>query len=382
MSTATLTEPRIQSVDVTDGAIVAHLADGRAVSVPLEWSWRLTDATPEQRAHWEIIGDGQGVRWPDVDEDISVEGMLRGVPARRPSRTEMRILLDASSLIDAEHGKPVSFGELDKLLREHHARLILAYTNVEEFAGGPFDENRDWLALRDRLGQIEGLPVGYIRERGIMLAELREAVAAFKEKRECAPVDPYVKRWDETVRPEGPSPMQMVVNQSLYDCVSSVLRVAGGSPLTLGKKLLDDTFREQFQKDRELPLEIRSDFDKHFRETIRRHLVGHSIPDPSERPDELADWIYADPATRCPGYRLAWEARRELMRNITEKVSGNGAIDFAGALVVPYVDAVTMDGNAADRCRRAIKRLKAQYPAINYEERIFTSLKELLGARF
>ena len=86
MSTATLTEPRIVSVHVTDEAIVAHLADGRVVSVPLEWSWRLTDAMPEQRAHWEIIGDGQGVHWPDVDEDISVEGMLRGVPARRPSR--------------------------------------------------------------------------------------------------------------------------------------------------------------------------------------------------------------------------------------------------------------------------------------------------------
>jgi hypothetical protein len=86
MSTATLTEPLIVSVNVTNEAIVAHLADGRVVSVPLNWSWRLTDATPEQRAHWEIIGDGQGVRWPDVDEDIGVAGMLRGVPARRPSR--------------------------------------------------------------------------------------------------------------------------------------------------------------------------------------------------------------------------------------------------------------------------------------------------------
>jgi hypothetical protein len=63
-------------------------------------------------------------------------------------------------------------------------------------------------------------------------------------------------------------------------------------------------------------------------------------------------------------------------------VSGNDAIDFAGALVVPYVDAVTMDGNAADRCRRVIKRLKAQNPAINYDERIFIGLKELLDAKF
>lgn len=92
MSTAILTEPRVVSVNVTDEAIVADLADGRIISVPLEWSWRLSDANPQQRAHWEIIGDGQGIHWPDVDEDISVEGMLRGVPAKRPSRSETRKL--------------------------------------------------------------------------------------------------------------------------------------------------------------------------------------------------------------------------------------------------------------------------------------------------
>jgi hypothetical protein len=54
--------------------------------VPLAWSWRLAEATPEQREHYEIIGDGTGVHWPDIDEDISVEGMLAGTPARRPTR--------------------------------------------------------------------------------------------------------------------------------------------------------------------------------------------------------------------------------------------------------------------------------------------------------
>ncbi|MGH9469281.1 MAG: DUF2442 domain-containing protein [Terriglobia bacterium] len=85
MSTAILTDARIVSVEVSDAAIIAHLADRRVVSVPLEWSWRLMKATPQQRAHWEIIGDGQGVHWPEVDEDISLEGMLRGVPAKQPS---------------------------------------------------------------------------------------------------------------------------------------------------------------------------------------------------------------------------------------------------------------------------------------------------------
>jgi len=86
MSTAVLTEPTIRHVEVSDEAITAHLVDGRVISVPLAWSWRLSEATPAQRANWELIGNGHGVHWPDVDEDISAEGMLAGVPARRPWR--------------------------------------------------------------------------------------------------------------------------------------------------------------------------------------------------------------------------------------------------------------------------------------------------------
>lgn len=78
-------DPRITAIDVTDDTIAATLADGRTISVPLVWSWRLAGATPEQRANWRLIGGGEGVHWPDVDEDISVRGMLDGIPARRPT---------------------------------------------------------------------------------------------------------------------------------------------------------------------------------------------------------------------------------------------------------------------------------------------------------
>ena len=79
-------DPRIKSIEVADEMITARLADGRIISVPLAWSWRLAAATPAQRTNYEIIGDGQGVRWPDVDEDISAMGMLAGDPARRPRK--------------------------------------------------------------------------------------------------------------------------------------------------------------------------------------------------------------------------------------------------------------------------------------------------------
>lgn len=77
-------EPRIINLKVTHQNIIAQLADGRSVSVPLVWSWRLSEATPAQRNHFEIMGGGQGVHWPDLDEDLSAVGMLSGVPARRP----------------------------------------------------------------------------------------------------------------------------------------------------------------------------------------------------------------------------------------------------------------------------------------------------------
>ena len=77
------TDTRVKEVSVTEELITFNLVDGRVVSVPLAWSWRLSEATPTQRNNFEIIGDGYGVHWPDVDEDLSVEGMLHGVPARR-----------------------------------------------------------------------------------------------------------------------------------------------------------------------------------------------------------------------------------------------------------------------------------------------------------
>ena len=86
MSIAVNIDARVKQVSVTDDLITFHLMDGRVISVPLAWSWRLSDATSEQRNNYEIIGDGQGVHWPEIDEDLSVDGMFHGVPARRPKK--------------------------------------------------------------------------------------------------------------------------------------------------------------------------------------------------------------------------------------------------------------------------------------------------------
>ena len=79
-------EPKIKSVNINEYTLTVELMDGRTVSVPLVWSWRLSEATPQQRNRFEIIGEGEGIHWPEIDEDISVEGMLYGIPAYRPGK--------------------------------------------------------------------------------------------------------------------------------------------------------------------------------------------------------------------------------------------------------------------------------------------------------
>lgn len=79
MSTLTLErESFAQSVDFTEDSMVVRLDDGRSVSVPLAWYPRLNAGTKSERENLELIGDGEGIHWPELDEDISVEGLIAG----------------------------------------------------------------------------------------------------------------------------------------------------------------------------------------------------------------------------------------------------------------------------------------------------------------
>ncbi|MGC1373029.1 MAG: DUF2442 domain-containing protein [Candidatus Sulfotelmatobacter sp.] len=78
---AAAADERVLDVTVGDDALSVSLRDGRVISVPLAWYPRLLNATPAQRNNWKIAGGGYGIHWPDVDEDLSTEGLLRGAPA-------------------------------------------------------------------------------------------------------------------------------------------------------------------------------------------------------------------------------------------------------------------------------------------------------------
>src|SRR5712691_934540 len=70
-----------KNVRVTDRSLVVELRDGRVVSVPLGWYPRLAEGSPSERRRWELLGPGIGIHWPDLDEDISVDGLLQGLPS-------------------------------------------------------------------------------------------------------------------------------------------------------------------------------------------------------------------------------------------------------------------------------------------------------------
>ena len=80
-----VSDARVLDVKFTDDAISVSLRDGRVISVPLVWYPQLLDATVLQRSNWKIAGGGYGIHWPDIDEDLSTEGLLRGAPAPRAS---------------------------------------------------------------------------------------------------------------------------------------------------------------------------------------------------------------------------------------------------------------------------------------------------------
>lgn len=83
---AKVTDERVLDVRFDEHSLIVDLMDGRTISAPLAWYPRLLRATPEQRGRWERSGGGYGIHWPDIDEDLSTEGLLRGAPSLGAAR--------------------------------------------------------------------------------------------------------------------------------------------------------------------------------------------------------------------------------------------------------------------------------------------------------
>ncbi len=99
MNSSTIRIPvaRAQDVTVTEDTLTVELSDGRSISVPLAWYPRLVHGTPEERANWRLIGQGAGIHWPALDEDISVENLLAGRASGESQRSLKRWLSQRAS---------------------------------------------------------------------------------------------------------------------------------------------------------------------------------------------------------------------------------------------------------------------------------------------
>ena len=83
-------DERVKNLHIDDDVISVDLMDGRSISVPLIWYPRLAGASQKARENWQTSGGGYGIHWPDIDEDLSTEGLLRGAPAPMPLVKQMR----------------------------------------------------------------------------------------------------------------------------------------------------------------------------------------------------------------------------------------------------------------------------------------------------
>lgn len=107
ISTVELTVPRAENLTITADTLSVELSDGRTISVPLAWFPRLLHATKAEHKHWRLIGKGQGIHWEDLDEDISVEGLLAGRPSGE-SQTSFKnwLAMRSARLTKRSRGNP------------------------------------------------------------------------------------------------------------------------------------------------------------------------------------------------------------------------------------------------------------------------------------
>jgi hypothetical protein len=95
--------PKAEKVSVSEDTLSVDLSDGRTILVPLEWFPRLVNATPEERNNWRLIGRGHGIHWEDIDEDLSVEGLLAGRPSGESQESFKRWLNQRQSRLTGQH---------------------------------------------------------------------------------------------------------------------------------------------------------------------------------------------------------------------------------------------------------------------------------------
>ena len=295
----------------------------------------------------------------------------------RAETRKTRILIDAKDLINVvEHGTPVSAGDFDFFLRDNNASLALTHTNVSEFVA-PISKSRDFLSIRPFLQRIEALPVCYLREPSVPAVEITAALDGFTKGCEPQPINPYVPRWDYTFHLIGPAPAAQIVGYRLDEIVYDLFREYPQAFEGYASKA--PFLRQQFAEDRKLSANIRKDLVGNFVETLRRYQKQWNLNYGGVEVDAFGRWIYENPA-RCPGLRLSYDVRHEILANPGDIPSDSDMPDFAHLFAIPYVEAATIDRRMMHYFQTVTKRLQKINPAIQYDRQTYRNIDDLMKA--
>jgi hypothetical protein len=289
----------------------------------------------------------------------------------------IRILLDTKDLIElVERSYPISPARLSEWLKAHDASMVLTSTNVSEFARG-FENTSDRLHARSMFQTLDALPVTYIREPVIEVSEIELAIEAFNSANEPRAHSPYVRRWDDTFAVRGEAaPGAMIVGYRLDMMVFDMWK-ARGPETTAHQQRLSHLAKQTIIDERAIPPDRRLKPREALTRALEQKIAYWKLPSPRDIV-AFGKWVYAD-ATRCPGFRIAWEAFRLMVANVTDSPEDNDVWDNAHFPAVPYVDYVTFDRRMNGYFLAACTRIANRTPAADYRKRLCRNLPELFA---
>lgn len=251
----------------------------------------------------------------------------------------MRVYLDSRDLIVlVERKAPEATAHFEEALRQGSSQLVYSMYNIIECCA-PLVRGGEGSEVMRSMNRLEQLPHVYVAETRITMLELKEAAAAFLERREYSDITlPLVPRFDYVVSGfEDPPTMQYLrygLAQVIYDLWNTDKSLLVGDPAS-AKRL-----RELRASDRS-----RNDYKRHgpnFRNTVARNLRLYGIGFPEDMVQPLSAWIYQNP-TRCPAQRLEYEVYHKVLRNLADGGEDSDIPDFSHISCVPYCDAITLD---------------------------------------
>ena len=278
----------------------------------------------------------------------------------------MLVYFDAKDIINIfEKSQPCSSDYLDSVLKQGGHKLVLSMTTIMEISEPLLHKNAKTNVTR-LLNRIEKLPHTYIHESIIPRLELAEAVRAFSEGGEVLEVNPFAKRFDETVDLNSKPETNIYLNYPLSEIVWDLYCFGALGGLDKYAKKLKPTFAA------DRTLSPKPTLKENFIKTVALILKQHNVPTPSEGVESLANWIYSNPQN-CPSERLCYEVWHKIVKNITDIPEESDMEDFQHIGWLPYVDLLTTDR----RMNGYVSQVSATI-SVDYGAKCFCNAKEVL----